>query len=195
MTNQEQWLSAIRSVRGSIKSANSAVAELARWIDQNVVAHDVRPRSKPPALEAILKILHDALISCESIAAEIDDNATRTMLRCFGGRRLTREEYYLIHALDPQLLDYTNKSSGLSSFDDYEVFSFYCYESKDECGYISPSHTPRSPPVVHDLTTTIAARVGPMLAPEDVSWSGLLPEQRTFFERYCPAVAKRFRRP
>ena len=124
--NIERCFSTVRSVRESIDSADEAVAEVARWIDQNVVGDDVRSRQRPPDLERSLKVLHDALCFCDATVAEMDNDLNRIFLRILGGRRLTREEFHLTMALDPKILNFTNKSTGLSDFDDYEVFEHFC---------------------------------------------------------------------
>ena len=91
-------------------------------------------------------------------------------------------------------MNYTNKSAGLSEYDDYEIFQQFWYEDESKCGYIAPDQKPLPSPVTIGDTTTIHVRPGPSLAPEDIIWERLKPEQREFFERYIPDVAGRIKR-
>jgi len=188
-----EWLEALRVAKRSFDSAEKALNEIVGWIYQNVVGHDVLPRQFPPDLEAHFCVLHDALRVSRSSVAEIEESLDTALLDCLGGRRLTKEQFHLLMALN--CLKFTNKSIGLSNFEDYEVFEKFCYEDGDGYShYISPGVKPLSPPVVDGHTTIIEGRLGPDKAPEDIPWERLKPEQRSFFEKYLPEIAARFKR-
>jgi hypothetical protein len=169
---------------------------MARWIDQNVVGDDVFPHRWPQELEKSFKALHDALCFCDSTVAEMDEDLGRIYYRVLSGHRLTREEFHLMMALNPGIFNFTNKFFGLSDFDDYEVFDHFCYEGEPTpvkryyCGYIDPVRSP-PPPTARTITP---GAWGPYLAPEDIFWNRLRPEQREFFARHFPKVAIRFKR-
>jgi hypothetical protein len=122
---------------------------------------------------------------------ELQSDLLRVLIQIQGGRRLTREQFYLAMAFG--LLNFSNRSTGVYQFDDYEIFDFFCYEDQEQCGYIQPSLEPNPPPV-QGTEITLTARTGPGLAPEDVFWHRLRSAQRLFFESYLSEVAIRFKR-
>ena len=162
------------------------------WVNRNVVASDVIPRQFPIELDRLFQILDESLKQVATGVGEIDDSITRALIFAIGGRHLNREQFHLISALGG--LSYSNKSAGLSEYDDYEIFQHFCYESDNEHGYITPGRKALPPPVMIGQTTHISARVGPEWAPEDIPWDRLRSEQRVFFERYVPDVVARFKR-
>jgi CheY-like chemotaxis protein len=65
------------------------------------------------------------------------------------------------------------------------MFEMYYYDDGQHRCYINPN-----------LRSRTDGRLQPRLgvAPEELSWAGLSPRQRSYYERWSPAVAHRFRR-
>jgi hypothetical protein len=123
----------------------------------------------------------------------MDEDLGRIAYRILCGCRLTRAEFHLFIALHPEILNFTNKFLGLSDFDDYEVFDHCCYEGENKSGYIDPDRHP-DPPLQGTERILKARYPGPTMAPEDIFWNRLRPEQQSFFEHHLPKVAIRFKR-
>ena len=136
----EGWLPTLQSIRKSIESANEAAREIVRWVDQNVCADDVRPRQMPPDLEKSLVLLHDTLHRSDESLAKIQDDLCQGLHRLIRGQRLSREQFHIAMAL--ALLNFTNKSVGLSDFDDYEIFEHFYFEDEDRSGVIDERQSP-----------------------------------------------------
>jgi hypothetical protein len=109
------------------------------------------------------------------------------------GRRLDREQFHLLCSLEA--LDYSSKTVGLSEYDDFEVYEHFCYEDGERTAYIDPAPAAAMDSECSAGTVGTKVRVGgPVIAPEDIDWQRLRTEQRAFFERYLPDIAKRFKR-
>jgi hypothetical protein len=99
------------------------------------------------------------------------------------GRRLTREEFFLLAAAGDLL--YSNKAVGLSAHDDYEVHEMFHYEDQERVCHINPDLKPRS------SNGRLLLRFG--VCPEEIPLAGLRGEQRKFFEEKLPEIAARFK--
>lgn len=93
-----EWLETLRKARRSIESAESVLIEIAGWINENVVAHDVLPRQFPPALGELFGILNEALCQSRSSITEVEESLEAPLVECLAGRPLTKEQQHIIKA-------------------------------------------------------------------------------------------------
>lgn len=117
--------------------------------------------------------------------------ATLTFL---SGKKLSRDQFYIL--LASECIEWTNKHLGLSDFEDFELMELLRYEGDDRQGYIYLGDDIDDVPndAVDDwylqfLTSTYRKAIIP---PEDIRWSDLRSEQRSFFEKYLPDAVGRF---
>jgi hypothetical protein len=172
----------VRSILATIEQGQAAANSLADWMQANVVAPAL-PREYPPeagqqlhSLRSSLQAAHSALVSL------LDCLCAGPLDRFLRGYRLSRQEYHLLRAQG--LLCWPRESVGLPDVDDYEVFDMFFYEDGERRCFINPLLRARTP-------GTVGIRVG--VSPEELSFEGLRPEQRRFFETRLPDVANRFR--
>ena len=114
------------------------------------------------------------------------------------GQQLSREEYLIVQAIAGESAKGTpsNKSVGLSEWDDYEVYSMFLYEDDERYCYINPSLDPLPPPS-QSMDDYLGAgrltwRFG--AAPENLCLDALRPERHRFFRKHLPEVYRRFNR-
>ncbi len=187
MSDSDKWLEDLQSAKSAIKSAEQAIRDVRAWVYQDGT------RRFPLELDQSFESLDKSLQNAATFVDAIDRKHTLLLIKGLSGQSLSREQFLLLNALGG--LNYTNKSAGLSEYDDYEVFQNFCYESGEVHAYITPSMKPLGPPATIDGTTTVEVRAfNPGLPPEEIPWDRLKPEQRLFFERYLPDVAARFKR-
>ncbi len=109
---------------------------LVSGLAQHVVASDVLPREMPEPLESWLSALSEAIDGVRRAISEAharySSDPSATFLR---GRRLTREEYYIIRVMG---IDFGSaKQLELFEFEDYELFSLLCAETDAAVFYIN----------------------------------------------------------
>lgn len=193
MLDMDKWPGTLQTADQSIASARQAVQTLYDWVQRNVVPDDIWPRPPlPPELNEAFQVLGESLKRASSSVREIDGAITGALENTFSGRPLSRGQFYWISAQVG--LPFTNKTAGLSEYDDYEVFQNFCYEDGEQHAYIGPDLMPASPPVTRGETTTSQFHFGPSRPPEELDWDCLRPEQQRFFDHHLPDVACRFKR-
>ncbi len=80
--------------------AEAAARELASWLRTNVVGHDVLPARLPEDLGDLINRLATAQQRQRRVVANPADDAVGLLLRVARSEPLTREEFYLVKALD-----------------------------------------------------------------------------------------------
>ena len=101
-------LEELRTIRGSIDSAEGALMQFAHRLNEG--------GEFTSELKAHLGDLHHALHRCKISVVELDDGLTRAILEWHGGRHLTREQFHLLSALN--FPGVTNTRAGLGDLDD-----------------------------------------------------------------------------
>jgi hypothetical protein len=95
-----------------------------------------------------------------------------------------------------ECIEWTNKTVGLSDFDDFELFDLLRYEAAGQSGYIylAPDIDDLPDVAPDDWTLAFMTRTyrRAIIAPEAIQWSNLSPRQRSFFKEYLPEVVDRF---
>ena len=118
----------------------------------------------------------------------------QAMLHFLGGLKLQREDYYVL--LATECIEITNKTAGLTDFDDYELFNLLRYKYENRRGYIYLQDDINDLPEVDpdDWTMNFITRtyLKAIIPPEEIRWSTLNDEQRDFFEKYLPDTVARF---
>jgi len=189
-----QWGESIQDVQQSLGSAVDELGDLITWFRRDIVGHKRIPEETITHVnDSLVKMSH----SLERLALTISgvaDGQNQAMLKFLGGRRLGREEFYIL--LATECIEWTNKTAGLSDFDDYELFELLRYESNGRRGYIYLAADIDDLPVAapDDWTLEFLSRTyrKAIIAPEDIQWSTLSSEQRHFFEKYLPETVERF---
>ncbi len=186
MSDSGKWLEDLRSAKSAIKSAGQSIRDVRAWVYQNGT------RQFPLELDQSFEALDKSLQNAATFVGAIDETNTSLMTKALSGQRLSRVQFHLLSALG--VLNYTNKTAGLSEYDDYEVFQHFCYERGEDHAYITPDMEPLEPSVTVDGTTTYKVRAfAPGRPPEEIPLDHLKAEQRLFFERYLPNVVARFK--
>jgi hypothetical protein len=138
--------------------------------------------------------LSDSLQKLSASIGGVADAHSRALLSFLGGKRLDREQFYIL--LATECVEWTNKTVGLSDFDDFELFDLLRYEAKGQSGYIYLAPDIDDLPDVEpdDWTLAFISRTyrRAIIAPETIQWSSLSPRQRSFFQKYLPEVVGRF---
>ena len=138
--------------------------------------------------------LSDALQKLIVSVGGVADAHSRALLSFLGGKRLDREQFYILLATG--CVEWTNKTVGLSAFDDFELFELLRYEAKGQSGYIYLAPDIDDLPDVDSDDWTLAFMTRTyrraILPPETIQWSSLSPRQRSFFKKYLPEVVGRF---
>jgi hypothetical protein len=141
-----------------------------------------------------LYALNDALQKLTASVGGVADAHSRALLSFLAGRRLDRQQFYIL--LATECIEWTNKTVGLSDFDDFELFDLLRYEAKGQSGYIYLAPDIDDLPDVEpdDWTLAFMTRTyrRAIIAPEAIQWSDLSLRQRSFFEKYLPEVVGRF---
>lgn len=179
--SDSKWCDELVAVRTQAEEAEAAAARLRDWLWRNVVAHDVLPRALPEEVQACLQTLSDKLSAVkvaqqEAFERYLDGPAQKF----FAGRRLSREEYYLVAAMAGPWA--TASQLGLLPFDDYALFELMYYEDDERRCYINP-----------DLKFKPGRAGGFGKPPELLKAVALRPEQHEFFAEFMPEVYRRFR--
>ena len=189
----EKLVASIRSAGTSSKDATDALRSFVQFFEEN---YD-RIRALPSDVRDTLDSLHGALKNLSSSTSNAISDIDDAQYYFLSGRKLNREQFYFLTALG--VLNYTNKSVGLSKFNDYDVYCFFCYEDDNRYAIIDAQKQPERPVKVTvdehgNKCMEVSAKVGAFEAPEDLSWDRLSSMQQSFFEENFPDVASRFAR-
>jgi len=185
---QTSWREKLKEIISSSDRGLEALRDLANWLSDNVVANDVIPREMPEPVRKLLHTLGQGLDKSLSNARVIDESvAMGPAVKLTWGHLLTREEYYLLLArlsVDGGALT-TGKDLGLSSFNDFEIFSLLHYDNDQKQGYVDfgPPRATRKKGTAFFGTP-----------PEEIPLGCLRPEQKEFFQRNLPEIFARFKR-
>ena len=108
-----------------------------------------------------LYALNDALQKLTVSVGGVADAHSRALLSFLAGRRLDRQQFYIL--LATECIEWTNKTVGLSDFDDFELFDLLRYEAKGQSGYIYLA------PDIDDLPETVGRFIQAEGAPQSAS--------------------------
>ena len=189
-----QWGESVSAVNQYLRTAVDELGDLITWFKRDIVAKKRVPKNKIAQANKSLATLSEALQSLAESISGIADAQGRAMLTLLGGKRLSREEFYIL--LVTECVEWTNKTVGLSDFDDYELFNLLRYEGGDRSGYIYLAADIDELPQIDpdDWTLSFVTRTyrKAIIPPEEIQWSTLNSEQRSFFENYLPETVGRF---
>lgn len=189
-----QWGESIQEVHQYLGSAVDELGDLITWFKRDIVGHKRIPEETVNHVNNSLVTMSKSLEHLALAITGVADGQNRAMLSFLGGRRLGRQEFYILLATGG--IEWTNKTVGLSDFDDYELFEMLRYESDGRRGYIYLAPDIDDLPDVEpdDWTLNFISRTyrKAIIAPEAIQWSTLTTEQRRFFEKYLPDTVTRF---
>ena len=190
-----QWGESASAVNQYVGTAVDELGDLITWFRRDIVAKKRIPRNKIAQVNKSLTTLSEALQSLAGAVSGIADAQGRAMLTLLSGKRLNREEFYIL--LVTECVEWTNKTVGLSDFDDYELFNLLRYEGENRNGYIYLAADIDELPQIDpdDWTLSFVTRTyrKAIIPPEEIQWSTLNSEQRSFFENYLPETVGRFK--
>jgi hypothetical protein len=182
----KSWLDDGNEIATDIDVALDALRFTSDWLWRNVVADDVWPRQMPEELAVALEKMDGALRAAKDFARYPGEHVASKFL---AARVMTRDEFYTLCALGggPPF-----NVSGLCPFDEYEIYTFFCYEDDEQWTYINPDKKPPTPSTL-SLGVVVKLVGGFGIAPEEVRISFLHPDEREFFRKYLPEVFARFK--
>jgi hypothetical protein len=178
------WSGNLRELVDVVERVEQIVHDLYRWASESEVASDALPGQIPEPVRMQFDTAFAATERARRLAMLLHDRLNiAPSERFLNGRRLTREQFYLIRA---EGWEFDNRLAlGLEGLDDYELFEHLCYEDGHRYCYINPAAEPREP-----HSNTIGLRFG--TPPEELSRGALRPEQILFFQKHAPDVLARF---
>ena len=189
-----QWGQSCQAANQSLRTAIDAMDELMTCFQRDIDGRSRISSDTRMQLGNSLYELRDALQKLTASVGGVADAHSRALLSFLGGKRLNREQFYMLLATG--CVEWTNKTVGLSDFDDFELFELLRYEAKGQSGYIYLAPDIDYVPDVEqdDWAFTFMARTyrRAIFAPETIQWSSLSAQQRSFFEEYLPEVVGRF---
>lgn len=188
------WGQSCQTVNQCLQSAVDAMDELTTCFRREIEGKNRVPAATARQIRKSLVGLGNSLEQLALSVSGIADAHNQAILSLLAGKRLDREQFYVL--LATECVEWTNKNVGLSDFDDYELFDLLRYEDRDKCGYIYlASDIDDLPDIAPDdwalgfLSRTYRRAIIP---PEDIEWNRLSPRQRSFFEKYLPDAVARF---
>jgi hypothetical protein len=189
-----QWGQSCQAANQSLRTAIDAMDDLMTCFQRDIDGRSRISSETTMQLGESLYALHDALQKLTVSVGGVADAHSRALLSFLGGKRLDREQFYILLATG--CVEWTNKTIGLSDYDDFELFDLLRYEAKGQSGYIYLAPDIDYVPDVEpdDWAFTFISRTyrRALFAPETIQWSSLSPQQRSFFEKYLPEVVGRF---
>lgn len=189
-----QWGQSVQTVNQSLGIAVDAMGDLITCFKRDIDGQNRVPKKTQLQVNNSLVELSDSLQQLASSVSGIADAHSRAVLTLLGGNKLNREEFYIL--LATECVEWTNKTVGLSDFDDYELFDLLRYEAEGQSGYIYLAQDIDDLPDVEpdDWALQFMSRTyrKAIIAPEAIQWSTLSKEQRSFFEQYLPDTVGRF---
>ena len=188
------WGQSCQAVNQSLQSAVDAMGDLTTCFRRDIEGKNRVPAATARQMRKSLAGLGDALNKLALSVSGVADAHSQAVLSFLAGRRLDREQFYIL--LATECVEWTNKNVGLSDFDDYELFDMLRYEGSDRTGYIYlASDIDDLPDIGPDdwalgfLSRTYRRAIIP---PEDIEWDRLSPRQRWFFQKHLPDSVLRF---
>ena len=189
-----QWGESIQAVNQHLGTAVDELGDLITWFRRDIEGQNKLPEETLEQVRNSLGTLSDALQQLAGPVTGVADAHSRALLRFLGGNRLNREEFYILLATES--VEWTNKTVGLSDFDDYELFDLLRYEGESQSGYIylasDIDDLPEAEPDDWSLEFLSRTYRKAIIAPEAIQWSTLTADQRSFFEKYLPDTVRRF---
>jgi len=188
------WGDSIQSANQTIGAAVDELGDLITLFNRDIVPPRLLPEETVTQVRSSLAALSKSLERTARMFSGIADAQSRAVLTFLGGKKLSRDQFYIL--LASESIEWTNKTLGLSDFEDYELMELLRYEGNDRQGYIylgtDIDDLPKA--AVDDwylqfLTSTYRKAIIP---PEEIRWIELSDEQRSFFEKYLPDAADRF---
>jgi hypothetical protein len=189
-----QWGQSCQAANQSLRTAVDAMGDLITCFQRDIDGRSRISTETARQMGDSLIELSDSLQKLTASIGGVADAQSRALLNFLGGRRLDREQFYIL--LATECVEWTNQTVGLSDFDDFELFDLLRYEANGQSGYIylAPDidHLPDVEP--DDWTLAFMSRTyrRAIIAPEAIQWSNLTPRQRSFFEKYLPDTVGRF---
>ena len=189
-----QWGESIQAVQQHLGMAVDELGDLITCFKRDIEGQNKLPEETVTQVNNSLVTLSDSLQQLATSITGVADAHNHATLTFLGGSRLNREQFYIL--LATECVEWTNKTVGLSDFDDYELFDLLRYEGEGQSGYIYLAPDIDDLPEVGPddwalgfLTRTYRKAIIP---PEAIQWSTLTSEQRSFFEKYLPEAVARF---
>jgi hypothetical protein len=181
--NTEGWSENIKSNLNELEEAIRNFDLLQTWLMDNLLAKDVQPSRLPEQVSEFIDKTRKALISIQQSENGLFNRlSSEPVGKYSSGAKLTKEEFYLLKAMDVPLIE--AKDFNLSNWDDFDFFNYFTYENERCRGYINPT------PVGDEIKKSDMKFGYP---PEILELSALRPEQHNFFKKYLPAVYARFK--
>ena len=193
-TRMNQWGRSCQNTNQSLQTAVDALDDLMTCFFRDIDGRSRISSVTKTQLGDSLFELKGALQQLSTSVGGVADAHSRALLSFLGGKRLDREQFYIL--LATECVEWTNQTVGLSDFDDFELFDLLRYEAEGQSGYIYLAADidclPDADP--DDWTLAFMSRTyrRAIIAPEAIQWSKLSPEQRSFFEKYLPNTVGRF---
>ena len=188
------WGESIQSVNRSLGTAVDELGDLRTWFRRDLSESDAFPAGTITQVGESLDEMTRSLQYLAETISGIADAQNQAMLHFLGGLKLQREDYYVL--LAAECIEITNKTAGLTDFDDYELFNLLRYKYESRRGYIYLLDDINDLPEVDpdDWTMNFITRtyLKAIIPPEEIRWSTLNDEQRDFFEKYLPDTVGRF---
>ena len=189
-----QWGQSCQAANQSLRTAIDAVDDLMTCFQRDIDGRSRISSETTNQLGDSLYALNDALQKLTASVGGVADAHSRALLSFLAGRRLDRQQFYIL--LATECIEWTNKTVGLSDFDDFELFDLLRYEAAGQSGYIylAPDIDDLPDVAPDDWTLAFMTRTyrRAIIAPEAIQWSNLSPRQRSFFKEYLPEVVDRF---
>jgi hypothetical protein len=188
------WGQSCQEANISLQAAVDAMGDLITCFNRDIeVGNEISTRTARQMGNS-LNELRDSLQKLTVSISGVADAHSRALLSFLAGKRLDREQFYVL--LATECVEWTNKNIGLSDFDDFELFDLLRHETKDQKGYIYLAPDIDDLPQVDpdDWTLDFLSRTyrKAIIAPEAIEWHRLTPRQRSFFQKYLPTVIRRF---
>ena len=188
------WGESIQSVNQSLGTAVDELGDLRTWFKRDMSESDAFPTETVTRVGDSLDEMSRSLQYLAETITGIADAQNQAMFHFLGGLKLGREDFYIL--LATECIEFTNKTVGLSDFDDYELFNLLRYKGKDRRGYIylqsDINDIPETDPDDWTMSFITRTYLKAIIPPEEIEWETLTAEQRQFFEKYLPETVKRF---
>jgi hypothetical protein len=188
------WGESIQSANETVGAAVDELGDLITLFNREIAGPSLLRDETVAQMRAALFAMSKSLEQTASMFSSVADAQRMATLTFLSGKQLTRDQFYIL--LASESIEWTNKFLGLSDFEDFELMELLRFEGKDRQGYIYLQDDIDDVPkdAVDDwylqfLSSTYRKAIIP---PEEIRWSDLRPEQRSFFEKYLPDAVDRF---
>jgi hypothetical protein len=129
-----QWGQSCQAANQSLRTAIDAMDDLMTCFQRDIDGRSRISSDMRMQLGNSLYEVNGALKKLTASVGGVADAHSRALLSFLGGKRLNREQFYILLATG--CVEWTNKTVGLSDFDDFELFELLRYEAKGQSGYI-----------------------------------------------------------